>query len=156
MVMKNILITGITGSGGSYLAEYIIENHPECMVCGTHRWHSAGTLINIKNIKDKIKIYEADLLDISSVIRTLQEVKPHIIFHLAAYANVKKCFDTPLAVLNNNIMGTANLLEAVRLACPESLIQICSTSEVYGNPKVFPMTEDHPKIPVNNYSVSKL
>ena len=156
MVMKNILITGITGSGGSYLAEYIIENHPECMVCGTHRWHSAGTLINIKNIKDKIKIYEADLLDISSVIRTLQEVKPHIIFHLAAYANVKKCFDTPLAVLNNNIMGTANLLEAVRLACPESLIQICSTSEVYGNPKVFPMTEDHPKIPVNPYSVSKL
>lgn len=153
---NNVLITGITGSGGSYLAEYILENHPEVEVYGLHRWHSAGSLTNIENIKKKIRIIECDLLDLSSVIRALEIIKPYRIFHLAAYANVRKCFDTPLAVINNNIMGTANLLEAVRLSCPETILQICSTSEVYGNPLEFPMTENHPLKPVNPYSVSKL
>lgn len=152
----NVLITGITGSGGSYLAEYIIQNHPECKIFGLHRWHSAGTLQNIEHIKDKITIIECDLLDLSSIIRALKIIKPTKIFHLAAFANVRKCFDTPLAVINNNIMGTANLLEAVRLECPETIFQMCSTSEVYGNPLNFPMTEEHPLKPVNPYSVSKL
>ncbi len=152
----NILITGITGSGGSYLADYILSNHPECNVFGLHRWHSAGTLSNIEHIKDKITILECDLLDLSSVIRALKIANPDKIFHLAAFANVRKCFDTPLAVINNNIMGTANLLEGVRLVCPDAILQMCSTSEVYGNPLTFPMTEDHPLKPVNPYSVSKL
>lgn len=156
MNSNNILITGITGSGGSYLAEYILENHPGMNVYGLHRWHSAGTLVNIEAIKDRIKIIECDLLDMSSVLRALQQIKPSRIFHLAAYANVRKCFDTPLSVINNNVMGTANLLEAVKIACPEALLQMCSTSEVYGNPLTFPMTENHPLKPVNPYSVSKL
>lgn len=153
---ENILITGITGSGGSYLAEYILENHTKVNVYGICRWHSTSTFDNIENIKNKIHLKECDLLDISSIIRALQEIKPKKIFHLASYANVKKCFDTPLSVLNNNIMGTANLLEAVRLASSDSLIMMCSTSEVYGNPKEFPMTESHTLEPVNPYSVSKL
>jgi GDP-4-dehydro-6-deoxy-D-mannose reductase len=152
----NILITGITGSGGSYLADYILFEHPSVKVYGLHRWHSAGTLANIEEIKDKITILECDLLDLSSVIRALTIAEPQRIFHLASFANVRKCFDTPLAVINNNIMGTANLLEAIRLVCPEAVVQMCSTSEVYGNPLTFPMTEEHPLKPVNPYSVSKL
>lgn len=153
---QSALITGITGSGGSYLAEYIIENHSDVDVWGICRWHSTGTLRNINDISDKISVRECDLMDISSIIRVLQESRPSRIFHLAAYANVRKCFDTPLSVVNNNIMGTANLLEAVRMVCPESIIQICSTSEVYGNPLTTPMLETHPIQPVNPYSVSKL
>jgi len=154
--MENILITGITGSGGSYLAEYIVKNHPDVKVWGICRWHSTSIYDNISSIKDDIILRECDLMDISSIIRILQECKPTKIFHLAAYANVRKCFDTPLSVVNNNVMGTANLLEAVKMICPESVIQICSTSEVYGNPAEFPMTEEHPLKPVNPYSVSKL
>lgn len=154
--IENVLITGITGSGGSYLADYILANHPHVKVWGLHRWHSAGTMVNIEHMKGKVKILEADLLDLGSVIRALQIVNPTRIFHLASFANVRKCFDTPLAVINNNIMGTANLLEGVRLICPDAVIQMCSTSEVYGNPQNFPMTEEHPLVPVNPYSVSKL
>lgn len=154
--MSSALITGITGSGGSYLAEYILDNHPEVNLTGICRWHSTTTTTNIKHIEDSIKIYECDLLDLSSIIRTLVDVKPDKIFHLAAYANVRKCFDTPLSVVNNNIMGTANLLEAIRLVHPETILQICSTSEVYGNPLTVPMTEQHPIQPVNPYAVSKL
>lgn len=154
--MENILITGITGSGGSYLAEYILNNHPEVNVYGTCRWHSTTAINNIKSIQDQITLFESDLLDLSSIIRTLQEVKPSKIFHLAAYANVRKCFDTPLSVINNNILGTANLLEAIRIASPDSILQMCSTSEVYGNPETMPMTEQHLTKPVNPYAVSKL
>lgn len=152
----NVLITGITGSGGSYLAEYILIAHPKVNLFGLHRWHSATTLSNINSFKDKVQILECDLCDLSSVIRALKIAKPDKIFHLASYANVRKCFDTPLAVINNNILGTANLLEGIRLECPNTLLQMCSTSEVYGNPLIFPMTEDHPLKPVNPYSVSKL
>lgn len=152
----NVLITGITGSGGSYLAEHIIENHPEVNVWGVCRWHSTGSFGNIENIKNKVTIRECDLLDLSSIIRTLQECKPTKIFHLAAFANVRKCFDTPLSVIQNNVMGTANLLEAVRLICPEAVFQMCSTSEVYGNPQTVPILESHPLQPVNPYAVSKL
>lgn len=152
----NILITGITGSGGSYLADYILQNHPEVTVWGTSRWHSTSVLNNIKHIKNKITIKECDLNDLSSVIRLLKECLPVKIFHLAAHANVRACFDIPLAVYNNNTLSTINLFEAVKMVCPESVIQLCSTSEVYGNPITFPMTENHPLVPVNAYSASKL
>jgi len=152
----NVLITGITGSGGSYLAEYILENHPEWEVWGTSRWHSTSVLNNIKDIKDRITVKECDLNDLSSVIRLLEECRPLKIFHMAATANVAVAFKTPLAILQNNIFGTANLLEAVRMVCPGCIFQQCSTSEVCGSALTVPITEDHPLNPCNPYAVSKL
>jgi len=152
-----IIITGINGSGGSYLAEYIVENHPEVEVHGIYRWHSTTTTDNLKAIRDKIIVHEGDLLlDLPSIVRTLRKVKPDRIFNLASHANVRVCFDTPLAVFNNNVMSTANLLEAIRLECPDTLFQQCSTSEVYGNPLTTPIKESHPLAPVNPYASSKL
>ena len=152
----NVLITGGAGSGGSYLAEYIVNNHPDCKVWVPVRWHSTSVLNNLKSIKDKINIRECDLNDLPSIIRLLQECKPEKIFNMAATANVAVAFKTPLAVLQNNIFSTANLLEAVRIVCPDTCFQQCSTSEVIGNPKEFPITEDHPLNPCNPYAVSKL
>lgn len=154
--MSNIIITGGLGSGASYLAEYIVKNHPEVNVHIISRWHSTSTNKNIESIKNKIQLHECDLNDLGSIVRVLREVRPVKIFHMAATANVKVCFDTPLAVLQNNIMSTANLLEAVRLECPDVIFQHCSTSEVYGNPLTTPITEEHPLAPVNIYAVSKL
>ena len=154
--MDNILITGIVGSGGSYLAEWIVENHPEVKVHGFQRWHSTTSQYNLEAVKDKIILHEVDMLDLSSMARVLREIKPTRIFNMASHANVRVAFDTPIAVLQNNIMSTANLLEAIRLECPETLYHHCSTSEVYGNPETYPITEEHPMKPVNPYAVSKL
>jgi len=156
-VFKKALITGISGSGGSYLADYIIENHPEIEVHGISRWHSAGTDKNIRHLKDKVRVHECDLNDFSSVERVLKEVKPDVIFHLAAYANVRTSFITPLSVMQNNVMSTANLLEAVRTAEIDPVIQICSTSEVYGQvyEDEIPIKETNPMRPSNPYAVSK-
>lgn len=151
-----VLITGIGGSGGSYLAEYILENHPMVKVHGISRWHST-TQNNLSDISERVKVHEADLMDLGSVLVVLQEVQPDAIFHLAAHANVRASFITPNTVLTNNIIGTSNLFEAIRLANLDPLIQLCSTSEVYGrvDPKDVPIREDAPMCPASPYAVSK-
>lgn len=153
---KTVLITGIGGSGASYLAEYIINNHPEVKVHGISRWHST-TVDNLKDIRDNVMIHEADLTDMASVITVLERVKPDAIFNLAAYANVLTSFITPTAVMYNNILGTSNLFEAIRILKIKPLIQHCSTSEVYGqiDPKHVPVTEEAPLKPASPYAVSK-
>lgn len=152
-----VLITGIAGSGGSYLSEYIVNNHPEVEVHGISRWHSTTTADNLSTIRDKVTVHEADLMDFGSVLAVFQEVQPDAIFHLAAHANVRASFITPNTVLSNNIIGTSNLFEAVRLARLNPIIQLCSTSEVYGqvDPKYIPIKEDTPLQPASPYAVSK-
>lgn len=155
---ERVLITGIAGSGGSYLAEYIVNNCPAVEVHGISRWHSTTATDNLGSVRDKVKVYEADLLDLSSVLAALEEAKPDAIFHLAAHANVRASFITPNTVLTNNILGTNNLFEAVRLLRLDPVIQLCSTSEVYGQlePQYVPVKEDAPLRPASPYAVSKV
>jgi len=156
--IKSALITGIGGSGGSYLAEYIVAHHHEVKVHGFARWHSSTTQDNLQALRGKITVHEVDLNDFGSVISALQEVKPDAIFHLAAHANVRASFITPQTVLSNNILGTGNLFEAIRIAKLDPLIQLCSTSEVYGQvqPHEVPIREEQPMRPASPYAVSKV
>jgi len=155
---RRALITGISGSGGSYLAEYIVQHHPGVEVHGISRWHSTTGHDNLRAIRDRVTVHECDLMDLSSVLAVMQQVKPDAIFHIAAHANVRASFITPHAVLANNILGTSNLFEAIRLASIKPFIQLCSTSEVYGqvDPKNVPITEDCPMRPASPYAVSKV
>lgn len=152
-----VLITGIGGSGGSYLAEHIVTNHPGVEVHGFARWHST-TRDNLQAVAARVTVHEVDLMDMVSVLPALQRIRPSAIFHLAAHANVRASFDTPGTVLANNILGTSNLLEAVRVSGLDPWIQICSTSEVYGqvDPEDVPIGEDAPMRPASPYAVSKV
>ena len=152
------LITGITGSGGSYLADHIVEHQPQAAVHGIARWHSTTGATNLTHVRDRVTIHECDLTDLSSVFRALSKVRPDAIFHIASHANVWAGFKTPLSVIQNNVMGTANLLEAVRMAGIDPVLQICSTSEVYGqvDPENVPITEECPINPSSPYAVSKV
>ena len=155
MKISKVLITGIAGSGGSYLAEYICKNHSEVEIHGLA--YSRSTRKNLEGILNKVIPHEADLMDFGSVFSVLEEVRPDVIFHLAAFANVRASFDTPNSFLSNNILGTSNLFEAVRLARLDPIIQLCSTSEVYGQvePSDVPIKEDAPMKPASPYAVSK-
>lgn len=152
---KKVLITGISGSGGSYLADYVVEQHEDVELHGISRWRTGASS---KPHLNRATIHECDLNDFSAVFRVLSVVKPDVIFHLASHANVRVSFDTPLAVLQNNIMGTANLLEAIRAVSINPAIIIISSSEVYGqvDPKYVPINEECPMNPSSPYAVSKV
>lgn len=153
---KKVLITGISGSGGSYLADYILKHHPKVEVHGTAR-NVVAVPKNLEKSHKKIVLHECDLSDFSAILGVLKKVKPDAIFHLASNANVRASFINPISILHNNIGGTANLLEATRAADIDPVIQICSTSEVYGqvDPKDVPIKESCPLRPANPYAVSK-
>ena len=139
---QKVMITGIAGSGGSFLAEHIVKNYPEKEIHGISRWHSTSSDTNLQHIKENIIFHECDLCDFSSILSALKEVRPNVIFHIASHANVRASFKTPLSVIENNIMGTVNLLEAIRSLDFDPIIQLCSTSVVYGqvDPKNVPIS----------------
>jgi GDP-4-dehydro-6-deoxy-D-mannose reductase len=153
--LRRVLITGIAGSGGSYLADYVLRHHPEVDVHGIARWHSASRHRDL--FGGRATVHECDLLDFGSVLSVVERVRPDGVFHLAAHANVRASFDIPGVVLHNNILATSNLFEAIRRLALEPLIQLCSTSEVYGqvDAKDVPIREDAPLRPVSPYAVSK-
>ncbi len=151
-----VLITGITGFVGSHLAEYILAEHPEVEVFGTKRWRSPKD--NIRTAEHRVTLHDCDLRDLSSLISVLDEVKPEIIFHLAAQSYVATSYRAPVDTVETNVTGTVNLLEAVRITRLDPVIHICSSSEVYGqvHERDLPINEDTPLRPVSPYAVSKV
>src|SRR5437660_1351726 len=110
--IHKVLITGITGFVGSHLADYILSEFPEVKVLGLVRWRAPKD--NIQRILDNVVLCYGDLLDISSLDSILSEHRPDVIFHLAAQSYVDFSFLAPISTLQNNVIGTANLLESVR------------------------------------------
>lgn len=148
------LITGITGFVGSHLAELLLQKNFD--VYGSVRWRSR--LDNITDIKDKINLIEADLRDAHSAVRLLKETQPDYIFHLAAQSFVHSSFNAPQETLMTNVLGTVNLLEAVRAANINPVIQIAGSSEEYGlvHEDEIPIKETNPLRPMSPYAVSKV
>jgi GDP-D-mannose dehydratase len=154
--VRKILITGITGFVGSHLAEYIFGLNQGHEVYGLCRWRSPRD--NIRNIYNQIMMLEADLFDLGGMIRHLDTVRPDVIFHLAAQSYVLTSFNTPVQTLWTNVIGTTNLLEAVRILRIDPVIHICSSSEVYGQvgQEDIPIKETCPFRPASPYAVSKV
>lgn len=151
-----ILITGITGFVGSHLAEYVLSLSKGHQIYGICRWRSPKD--NLRAIYDKVTLLEADLMDLSSLLRVLDTVKPEVIFHLAAQSYVLTSFNSPIQTLWTNVIGTANLLEAIRILKIDPVIHICSSSEVYGqvSNEDVPIKESCPLRPASPYAVSKV
>jgi len=150
-----VLITGITGFVGSHLVEYCLKKD-NVQVYGTKRWRSP--LDNLRGIEDEVKLIDCDLRDENSVVLAIQEIKPDRIFHLAAQSYVQTSYTAPRDTLETNIIGTLNILEAVRHVGIDPLIHICSSSEVYGQvyENEIPITENNPFRPQSPYAVSKV
>lgn len=113
------LITGITGMVGSHLADYLLAE-TDWDVYGVCRWRSpldnVNHLLERVNRKDRVFFAYADLNDTISLMKTVQEIKPDYVFHLAAQSYPLTSFTAPVDTLNTNILGTCRLLEALRAA----------------------------------------
>lgn len=151
---KKALITGIAGFVGSHLAELLLNRGFE--VYGLCRPRTKRDHIEL--IINKLHLEDADLLDTHSLYTTLSRIKPDYIFHLAAQSFVPTSWVSPSVTLEVNIVGSANLFEAVRQAGIDSVIQIACSSEEYGlvYEHELPITEDNPLRPLSPYAVSKV
>jgi len=155
---KIALITGINGQDGSYLSELLLNKGYE--VYGTLKRNSVAEnqTSRLDDIYDKLKLHYADLTDLSSLIRVIQEVKPNEIYNLAAQSHVRISFDQPLYTANATGLGVLNLLEAVKLVNKSIRIYQASSSEMFGNSIDADgfQRETTPLIPVSPYGCSKV
>ena len=159
--MTTALITGITGMVGSHLADYLLEK-TDWEIVGLQRWRSPldniGHLLERANRGDRLKLVYGDLRDTLSIDKVISEAKPDYVFHLAAQSFPKTSFDAPLDTLDTNIQGTTRVLEAVRQHCPNAIVHVCSSSEVFGRvPKEkLPIDEECTFHPASPYAISKV
>lgn len=154
--MKKILITGITGFAGSFLAEHLIsQNDPDIEIHGTYL--SQSSLENVASIQDKLSLVEIDLTDATAVSELIQKVMPHEVYHLAALPSPADSFADPSKYIHNNVDVQLHLLEAIRKFTPDTRVLIVSSGEIYGqvDPAQLPLDENTPFRPTSPYSVSK-
>jgi GDPmannose 4,6-dehydratase len=151
---KRAIITGITGQDGSYLAELLLSKGYE--VVGTARRASAPNFWRIQSLLDRVTIKPADLLDQLSLIRLVDEVRPHEFYNLAAMSFVPASWDQPMLTGEFNAQGVTRVLEAIRQVDPSIRIYQASSSEMFGKVREVPQTELTPFYPRSPYGVSKV
>jgi GDP-4-dehydro-6-deoxy-D-mannose reductase len=150
------LITGVSGFVGSHLAEYLLA-HTEWEIAGT----AQSATRNIDDVRQHIEIYPADLSRMQVVVSVLEQVRPDVIFHLAAMAATARSWDDPGATLRTNVGLQANILQAVVDLDLHPRMIVVGSSEEYGAAisdaaTKGPITEDTPFRPTNPYAVSKI
>lgn len=151
---KRAIITGVTGQDGSYLAELLLDRGYE--VVGVTRRLSAPNHWRIEHLLDRIELRPADLLDQLSLIRLIEDVRPHEIYNLAAMSFVPASWDQPLLTGEYNAQGVTRVLEAIRQADTSIRVYQASSSEMFGKVRETPQTEATPFYPRSPYGVSKV
>ena len=155
------LITGITGMVGSHLADYILDN-TDWDIFGLCRWNddldNINHLIPSINKKHRVHLIYGDLNDFASLQEAVDASTPDYVFHLAAQSYPKTSFSSPLETLQTNIIGTTNLLEAIRKSNVDPIIHVCASSEVFGRVKKenLPINEEVGFHPASPYAISKV
>ena len=153
-LQKTALITGINGQDGSYLAELLLSKGYR--VAGIVRRSSTETQQRIEHIREKIEIYQADLLDQSSLAKVLADVQPDEVYNLAAMSFVPTSWQQPVLTAEFTAVGVTRMLEALRQSCPKARFYQASSSEMYGKVLEVPQSENTPFYPRSPYGVAKV
>ncbi len=148
------LITGITGQDGSYLAELLLEKGYE--VHGLVRRSSTETFERIAHLRGRVVLHQADLLDQSSLVTPLRDVRPAEVYNLAAQSFVPTSWVQPSLTGEFTAIGVTRVLDAIRLVDPEIRFYQASSSEMYGKVRATPQNEETPFHPRSPYAVAKV
>lgn len=154
MATKRVLITGITGQDGSYLAEFLLDKGYE--VIGMLRRSSTINFERIQHIQDRLTLVSGDLMDQISIIDIIKTHRPDEIYNLAAQSFVQTSWVQPVFTGEVTALGVTRILDAIRLVDPDIHFYQASTSEMFGKVHESPQTEQTPFYPRSPYGVAKL
>ena len=155
-MMRNALVTGITGQDGAYLAQLLLDKGYR--VVGLHRRSSTTNTWRLQElgVLDKIELVEGDLGDSSSLEAAIDNAEPDEVYNLAAQSFVASSWGQPLYTADVTAMGVLRLLEAVRRVNDKIRFYQASSSEMYGQVEEIPQREATPFHPRSPYGVSKV
>lgn len=156
MGSKNALITGITGQDGAYLARLLLEKG--YTVSGVHARRSTDTLWRLRylGIDNEIRLIPADITDLSSLVRSMEQSHAQEVYNLAAQSFVGSSWNQAILTAQVTGVGVVNLLEAVRTVNPTARFYQASTSEMFGLIQESMQSESTPFYPRSPYGVAKL
>jgi GDPmannose 4,6-dehydratase len=158
MSRKRALITGVTGQDGAYLSELLLAKGYE--VHGLLRRSASSDVVASRlkwlGIDQRIIFHDGNLLDLSCLIRILEDVRPSEIYNLAAQSFVKSSWGQPLLTSQVTGLGATNMLEAMRIVCPQARFYQASSSEMFGLIQEPVQSEKTPFYPRSPYGVAKL
>jgi len=149
--MKRALITGAAGQDGSYLAELLLDKGYE--VFGVVR--GEGPHANLAATGDRVKLVRADLMDQGSLVAALREAQPGEVYNMASVSFVPASWEQPVLTAHLAAVGVTALLEAIRSVDDSIRFYQASSSEIFGEPRDVPQTEDTPLSPLTPYGVAK-
>jgi GDPmannose 4,6-dehydratase len=152
--LTRALITGVTGQDGSYLAEFLLDKGYQ--VHGMVRRSSTENFERIAHLQERISLHQADLLDPSSLVNLLREVRPAEIYNLAAQSFVPTSWVQPTLTGEFTALGVTRMLDAVKIVDPEMRFYQASSSEMFGKVQETPQDESTPFYPRSPYGVAKV
>jgi GDPmannose 4,6-dehydratase len=157
-MIKKAIITGITGQDGAYLASFLLDKGYK--VFGTFRRSSSENFWRLEYLSQfnhpNLTLVEYDLTDLSSNIRLIKSVMPDEFYNLAAQSFVHISFDQPITTAQITGVGPVNILEAIRIAKPDTRFYQASSSEMFGKVMETPQNENTPFYPRSPYACAKL
>lgn len=155
--MKKIIITGVTGQDGSFMADYLLKNTDHTIIAGVRRL-SVKNHINISHLigNPRFKLIDLDITDPSNVEKVIREESPDYFINFAANSFVGNSWDMPVNHMNTNCMAVLYQLEAIRKFAPQCRYYNAGSSEEWGNVEYCPQDEKHPAKARSPYGASKV
>jgi GDPmannose 4,6-dehydratase len=156
--MPSCLITGVTGQDGAYLSHFMLQKGYR--VFGLLRRSASSDVVGERldwlGIRDQVELVDGNLVDVSSLIRVVQECQPDEVYNLGAQSFVAASWQQPLLTSQVTGLGAANMLEALHIARPQARFYQASSSEMFGLIQAPQQNETTPFHPRSPYAVAKL
>jgi NDP-hexose 4,6-dehydratase len=155
MTETTVAVTGAEGFIGSHLTEELVRRgHRVRAMALYNMWSSSGWLETLApDVLASVDIVFGDVRDLASARELIEGAE--VVYHLAAIGSVPYSYKVPRTFMENNSMGTLNVLEAARALRTPRIVHT-STSETYGTARTVPISESHPLQAQSPYAASKI
>jgi GDPmannose 4,6-dehydratase len=153
--MKKALITGIAGQDGAFLAAELLGSGYEVYGAFRRGGNPKIDRLNVLKIANRVRLVSVEISDLSNVLATMSEIRPDLVFNLAAQSFVQDSFMHPTLTTQVNYFGALNFLESIRLLGIDCKFFQASSSEIFGNADISPQDENTQYRPLSPYAIAK-